>query len=273
MRVRLVDAFTDRAFAGNPAAVCMLDGTEWPEAARMQQLAAELNMPMTAFVLPQGDGDWGLRWFTPRLEERLCGHATLATAFVLHGDGLAGEAMRFHTLAGVLPASVAGDGTVTLDFPAASVAARAPIEGLAEALGAAPSELFGTGALRDVLAVFGDEEAVAALVPRFDALADVTRREDIRGVTATAPAAAGAQHDFVSRFFSPADGIPEDPVTGSAHCALAPFWSERLGGTRLVGRQLSERGGVVRTELAGDRVLLSGRAVTVLDGLVATEMA
>src|SRR3954452_7906145 len=132
MRVRLVDAFTDRAFAGNPAAVCVLEGPEWPDAERMQQLAAELNMPMTAFVLPDGDGEWGLRWFTPRIEERLCGHATLATAFVLHGDGLAGDTMRFHTLGGVLPAAVADDGAVTLDFPAAAPAPRGPIAGLAE---------------------------------------------------------------------------------------------------------------------------------------------
>jgi PhzF family phenazine biosynthesis protein len=266
MRVRIVDAFTDRAFAGNPAAVCVLGEADWPDAARMQQVAAELNMPMTAFARERGDGEWGLRWFTPRIEERLCGHATLATAFVLSGEGLADGSMRFHTLGGVLPATVAGDGMVTLDFPAAVVAPRDPVEGLAEALGAAPAELFGTGALRDVLALFGDAASVVALTPRFDALAELTRREDIRGVTATAPASPGADHDFVSRFFSPADGIPEDPVTGSAHCALAPFWSQRLGGTRLVGRQLSERGGVVRTELAGDRVLLSGRAVTVLDG-------
>jgi PhzF family phenazine biosynthesis protein len=266
MRVRIVDAFADRPFEGNPAAVCVLDGPGWPRDEWMQQLAAELNMPMTAFVRAQGDGDWGLRWFTPQIEERLCGHATLATAFLLHGDGAAGGEMRFHTLGGVLPAAVAADGTVTLDFPAAEVARREPVGGLAAALGAAPAEVFGTGALRDVLAVFDDDETVRALAPRFDALAEVTRREGIRGVTATAPAAPGAGHDFVSRFFSPADGIPEDPVTGSAHCALAPFWAQRLGGTRLVGRQVSARGGVVRTELAGDRVLLSGRAVTVLDG-------
>jgi len=266
VRIRIVDAFTDRAFAGNPAAVCLLEEDGWPDDAWMQQLAAELNMPMTAFVLTRADGDWGLRWFTPRIEERLCGHATLATAFLLHGDGLGGATMRFHTMGGVLPATVSDDGTVTLDFPAATVAPRGAIEGLAEALGAEPTQLFGTGTLRDVLAVFDDEATVRALAPRFDALAELTRREDIRGVTATARAAAGAEHDFVSRFFSPADGIPEDPVTGSAHCALAPFWAQRLGGTQLVGRQLSERGGVVRTELAGDRVLLSGRAVTVLDG-------
>jgi PhzF family phenazine biosynthesis protein len=146
------------------------------------------------------------------------------------------------------------------------VTPRAAIDGLADALGAAPAELHGTGELRDVLAVFEDEDAVRSLAPRFDALAEVTRREDLRGVTAPAPAAPAAGHDFDSRFFSPADGLPEDPVTGRAHCALAPFWSQRLGGTRHVGHQLSERGGVVRTELAGDRVLLSGRAVIVLDG-------
>ena len=268
MHIRIVDAFTDRAFAGNPAAVCLLEGDGWPDDTWMQQLAAELNMPMTAFALQRPDGDWGLRWFTPLIEERLCGHATLATAFLLRADGLVDAAMRFHTLGGVLPASVEDDGTVTLDFPAATAVPRDPIDGLAEALGAAPAELFGTGTLRDVLAVFGDESAVRSLAPRFGALAEVTRREDIRGVTATAPASPGAGYDFVSRFFSPADGLPEDPVTGSAHCALAPFWSQRLGGARLVGHQLSARGGVVRTELAGDRVLLSGGAVTVLDGVL-----
>jgi PhzF family phenazine biosynthesis protein len=263
-----VDAFTDRAFAGNPAAVCTVEGGEWPHDAWMQQLAEELNTPMTAFARPRADGEWDLRWFTPQLEERLCGHATLATAFLLWEDGLAGAAVRFHTLSGVLPATVTDDGMVTLDLPAARAVVRPPIEGLAAALGVSPAELFGTGELRDVLAVFESEDVVRALAPRFDVLAEVMRREDIRGVTATAAGAPGADHDFVSRFFSPADGIPEDPVTGSAHCALAPFWSARLGGSRLVGRQLSARGGVVRTELAGDRVLLSGRAVTVLEGAV-----
>jgi PhzF family phenazine biosynthesis protein len=265
MRVRIVDAFTDRPFAGNPAAVTVVDG-DWPDAGWMQQLAAELNVPMTAFARPQGDGDWGLRWFTPRIEERLCGHATLATAFVLHGDGLAGDELRFHTLGGVLGARVAGDGTVTLDFPAAAASPRGQVEGLAEALGATPAELLGTGELRDVLAVFEREQDVRALAPRFDALAEVTRREDIRGVTATAPAEPGAAHDFVSRFFSPADGIPEDPVTGSAHCALAPFWTERLGRPALIGVQLSARGGRVGVEMRGDRVQLVGRATTFLAG-------
>jgi PhzF family phenazine biosynthesis protein len=268
VRVRIVDAFTDRPFAGNPAAVCLLEPGDWPDTAWMQQLAAELNMPMTAFARPQEEGDWGLRWFTSRIEERLCGHATLATAFVLHANGLAPATMRFQTLSGVLPAHVADDGTVTLDFPAATVTERGPVEGLTEALGAEPAALFATGELRDVLAVFDNEEAVRALAPLFDPLAEVTRRDDIRGVTATAPAPANAGYDFVSRFFSPADGVPEDPVTGSAHCALAPFWSQRLGGEQLIGRQLSDRGGIVGTVLAGDRVLLSGRAVMVLNGVL-----
>jgi predicted PhzF superfamily epimerase YddE/YHI9 len=258
MRVQIVDAFTDRAFAGNPAAVCRVDG-DWPDAAWMQRVAAELNLPMTAFVQPPRNGVLGLRWFTTLSEQRICGHATLATAFVLGGA----QPLRFDTLGGELAARVADDGLVTLDFPAAVPVARDPVDGLAGALGAAPVEVHGTGELGDVLAVFEDEAAVRALAPAMDALAEVTRREDIRGVVATSP---GTDGDFVSRFFSPADGIPEDPVTGSAHTALAPFWAQRLGSTRLVGRQLSARGGTIQTALAGERVLLSGRAVLVLDG-------
>jgi PhzF family phenazine biosynthesis protein len=261
MRLSIVDAFTDRRFAGNPAAVCVLPAGEWPQEAWMQSLAAELNLPMTAFVLPRGDGAYGLRWFNPQLEERLCGHATLATAAVLGGDTL-----RFDTLSGELRASVAGDGTVTLDFPRARVEPRGPLDGLAEALGAAPSELFETQTPHDLIAVLADETAVAELAPDLEALAAIQRREHARLIVVTAP---GSQDDFVSRVFSPADGIPEDPVTGSAHCALAPLWSARLGGERLVGRQLSARGGVVQTELAGERVLLRGRAVLVLEGELA----
>ena len=257
MRVRIVDAFTDRAFAGNPAGVCVLEAGDWPDAAWMQQLAGELALPMTAFARPQGDGVWGLRWFTPRIEERLCGHATLATAFVLGG------ALTFETLGGELRASVAGDGVVTLDFPAAELRPRGPVAGLAEALGAEPVEVVETVAPHDLLALLADEDAVCGLEPRLDGLAAIQKREGLRLIIVTAP---GADCDFVSRVFSPADGIPEDPVTGSAHCALAPYWAGRLGGTEHVGHQASERGGVVRTELAGDRVLLSGRAVTVLDG-------
>jgi PhzF family phenazine biosynthesis protein len=258
VRVSIVDAFTDRPFAGNPAAVCLLPEGDWPEAAWMQSLAAELNLPMTAFVLPRGEAAYGLRWFNPQLEERLCGHATLATAAVLGGD-----ALRFETLSGELRASVAGDGTVTLDFPRADVTPRGPVDGLAEALGVAPSELLESATPHDLIAVLADEAAVAELAPDLDALAAIQRREQARLVVVTAP---GSEHDFVSRVFSPADGIPEDPVTGSAHCALAPLWSARLGADRLVGHQLSARGGIVETELGSDRVLLRGRTVTVLEG-------
>lgn len=264
MRIRFVDAFTDRPFAGNPAAVCLLDRSDWPAAERMQEIATELNLPMTAFVLPRDDGSFGLRWFNVQLEERLCGHATLATAFVLGGD-----ALRFATLSGELRASVAEDGMVTLDFPRADVSQRGPVDGLAEALGTQPREVFESATPHDLVALLDAQDAVAELVPDLDALAAIQRRDELRLVVVTAPGAPGSEHDFVSRVFSPADGIPEDPVTGSAHCALAPLWSARLGRDALVGRQLSARGGVVRTELAGERVLLSGRAVLVLDGELA----
>ena len=264
MRIRIVDAFTDRPFAGNPAAVCLLDGGDWPAAEQMQAIAAELNLPMTAFVLPRADGSFGLRWFNVQIEERLCGHATLATAYVLGG-----EALRFDTLSGELRASVAADGAVTLDFPRADVAPRGPVDGLADALGVEPTEVFESAAPHDLIALLDAEETVAALTPDLDAVAAIQRRETVRLVTVTAPAAPGAEHDFVSRVFSPADGIPEDPVTGSAHCALAPLWAARLSRDALVGRQLSARGGTVRTELAGDRVLLGGRAVQVLEGELA----
>lgn len=265
MRIRIVDAFTDTPFAGNPAGVCLLADGDWPDAAWMQAVAAELSLPMTAFARPLGGELWGLRWFTTVLEERLCGHATLATAHVLHEQRGGAGSVRFETLGGELGARSDADGTVTLDFPAAQPV-RAPVpDGLAEALGALPVETWRTGALRDLIAVLRDEAAVRALAPRFDALADVTRREDIRGVIATAPADDDG-YDFVSRFFSPADGLPEDPVTGSAHTALAPYWSARFGRDELAGLQASARGGVVRTALHGDRVHLGGRAVTVLDG-------
>ena len=270
MRIRIVDAFTERPFAGNPAGVCLLPGDAWPDEAWMRRLAAELNLPMTAFAHPLDDGadaDWALRWFTPLIEERLCGHATLATAHALHADRGGPGTVRFATLSGILTAHSAEDGTITLDFPTASVAEAPAPEGLADALGAEPDTVCGTGALRDVLAVFRDEATVRALAPDFAALAHLTRREGIRGVTATAPAAdPSGGYDFVSRFFSPADGLPEDPVTGSAHTALAPYWSTRLGRDEVTGHQASARTGLVRTAVRGDRVLLTGHAVTVLDG-------
>jgi PhzF family phenazine biosynthesis protein len=274
MRIRIIDAFAERPFTGNPAGVCLLDGEHWPPDSWMHGLARELNLPMTAFARPLppgGEADYGLRWFNAVLEERMCGHATLATTYALHVDRGAPVEVRFATAAGVLPARSDADGTVTLDWPAAALREIDPPAGLAEGLGSEPEAVLHTGALGDRVAVLADEAAVRALRPDFEALARFTRRDDVRGVIATAPAAPGAGHDFVSRFFSPADGLPEDPVTGSAHTALAPYWARRLGRTTLVGLQASQRTGLVSVALRGDRVELSGRAVTVLDGeLVAT---
>ena len=268
MSLRIVDAFTERPFAGNPAAVCILDGGDWPDADWMQLVSAEMNLPMTAFARRLGDAQWGLRWFNAvPAEEAFCGHATLATAHVLFTTGAAHDAVHFDTLAGILSAQAQPDGRVTLDFPAASVAEREMPEGLVAALGGArPRATYGTGSLRDLLAVFDSEAAVRALVPDLAVMADFTRAHDIRGVVATGAADAGAGHDFVSRFFAPAEGYPEDAVTGSAHTALAPFWAARLGRPRLRALQASRRSGRIDLELAGDRVLLTGRAVTVVEG-------
>jgi PhzF family phenazine biosynthesis protein len=268
MRIRVVDAFTDRPFAGNPAAVCLLTGDRWPDETWMQAVAAEMNLSETAFAHPLTDrtsADWGLRWFTPTVEVDLCGHATLATAHVLRADGAAPDPVRFASRSGVLVTHAAPDGRITLDFPAAAVAPTLAPDGLADALRAEPTETVGTGALGDLLVVLPDEAAVRGLVPDLPAVAELSRRTHLRGIIVTAPA-AGDGYDFVSRFFAPAVGVAEDPVTGSAHTALAPYWSARLGRDRLVGRQVSARGGLVHTEVRGDRVHLSGHAVTVLDG-------
>ena len=258
MRIRIVDAFAEQPFTGNPAGVCLLD--TWPEDAWMQRVAAELNLSETAFAHPRADGDWALRWFTPKVEVDLCGHATLATAHVLHGDGLADGAIRFHTRSGVLTAAVGEQ--ITLDFPASPVTA-ASVD-LTSALGAEPAEVHHVSALRELLAVFEDEHTVRTLAPD---LAAIARLEGLRGVVVTAHS---AEYDFVSRVFLPAAGIPEDPVTGGAHTALAPFWAERLGRDELVGYQASSRGGVVRTRVRGDRVELTGGAITMLDGELLT---
>jgi PhzF family phenazine biosynthesis protein len=270
IRIRIIDAFTDRPFAGNPAAVCLLDAGSWPDEAWMQEVAAEMNLSETAFAHPlvnSADADWALRWFTPTVEVDLCGHATLATAHALHSDRGAPGTVRFRSRSGILIAHTHHDGTVTLDFPAAP-ATEVPIpDGLPEALSAKPGATYGTGALGDLLAVFPDEAAVRTLTPDFAALIDLARRDGIRGVIATAPASdPSSGYDFVSRFFAPAQGIPEDPVTGSAHTALAPYWSGRLGQDGLTGLQASARSGLVRTAIHGDRVHLTGHAVTVLDG-------
>ncbi|MCY0940484.1 PhzF family phenazine biosynthesis protein [Streptomyces antarcticus] len=270
MRIHVVDAFTDRPFAGNPAGVCLLDAEAWPEDAWMQRVAAELNHSETAFArqLPVGDdADWEIRWFTPLVETNLCGHATLAMAHTLRRERGAVGALRFRSrFSGILTAHAQEDGSITLDFPAAPGTEVPVPEGLPEALGVEPEAAFRTGALRDLLTVLPDEATVRAVTPDLDAMADVTRREDLRGVIITAPApGAGLGYDFVSRFFSPAEGISEDPVTGSAHTALAPYWSTRIGRDGLTGLQVSARTGLVRTAVHGDRVHLTGHAVTVLE--------
>ncbi|NIK55805.1 PhzF family phenazine biosynthesis protein [Kribbella shirazensis] len=264
MRIRVVDAFTERAFAGNPAGVCVLEAGDWPDEGWMQSVAAELKHAETAFVRPSAgsEADWDLRWFTPTKEVVLCGHATLATAHVLAADGKVSGKASFATLSGVLVADVTDDG-ITLDFPVNRPIDLPAPDGLAAAVGVEPQEVYVTGELRDLLVVVADEATVLAVQPQYDEIAAITVREKLRGVIVTAQ---GSEYDFVSRFFAPASGIPEDPVTGSAHTSLAPYWAERLGRDDLVGYQASARGGVVQVVPAGDRVYLKGRAVTVLDG-------
>jgi PhzF family phenazine biosynthesis protein len=266
MRIRIIDAFTARPFAGNPAAVCLLDTDAWPDEAWMASVAAEMNLSETAFAHPLADdpdADWALRWFTPKVEVTLCGHATLAAAHALHRDRGPGT-IRFASRGGILVTHTTGDGTITMDFPAASLTATPVPHGLPEALGATPEATYSTGALGDLLAVLPDEAGVRALAPDFAAVAALP---GVRGVIATAPAPeAGLGYDYVSRFFAPGVGIPEDPVTGSAHTALAPYWAGRLRRDGLTGLQASARTGLVRTSVHGDRVHLAGTAVTVLDG-------
>lgn len=255
-----VDAFTDEPFAGNPAAVCLLEAEADP--AWMQRVAAEMNLPETAF-LRRSAGRYELRWFTPTVEVELCGHATLATAHVLFSEGLAeaGQPVRFDSASGPLTARPGADGAIWLDFPATPAAPDDPPDGLLEALGAGPVRWTGLGRL-DYLVELEDEAAVRDLAP------DVGRLRWLgsRGVIVTAAASGTGGYDFVSRFFAPGAGIDEDPVTGSAHCALGPFWAGRLGREELTGFQASARGGLVRVRPQGDRVLLGGRAVTVLRG-------
>jgi len=269
MRIRIIDAFTDRPFAGNPAGVCMLDTGTWPDKEWMRLVAAELSLE-TAFARPLPDGadaDWALRWFTPAAESNVCGHATLATAHALHADRGRPLAVRFSSQFGTLLARTREDGTITLDFPAAFPAQASAPAGLARALGAALGAAYSTGALGDLLVVAASEAAVRGLRPDFAGLASLSRRNGIRGFIVTAAAAdRHCGYDFVSRYFAPAGGIAEDPVTGSAHTALAPYWSHRIGRDSLTGLQVSDRTGLVHTAVRGDRVQLTGRAVTVLDG-------
>jgi PhzF family phenazine biosynthesis protein len=252
-----VDSFTTEPFRGNPAGVCLLQDPR-PEI-WMQQVALEMNLSETAFLHPEGDG-YRLRWFTPVTEVRLCGHATLASAHVLYSEGrMSSEVpIRFMTLSGVLTASRVGD-RIALDFPARPPRTVPPPADLVEAVGFEPVSVLRDA--EDYLLLADSESRVRSLSPDLRALASVTAR----GVIVTAPSDDPA-HDFVSRFFAPRVGVDEDPVTGSSHCCLAPFWGERLGKTDMTGYQASSRGGTVYVRLAQDRVILSGHAVTTLRG-------
>lgn len=256
-RMFLVDAFTAGPFSGNPAAVCLPDAAV--EDAWMQAMAAEMNQAETAFLRPRADGSgWDLRWFTPTIEVDLCGHATLAAAHVLWSEGVLPRTQPavFHTRSGVLGASMRGD-LLVLDFPAVAMSPCAPPEGLLDALGVQPLSAFRAGP--DYVIELFDAAAVAGAQPDLAALSLIA----CRGVGLTAQ---GASEDVVSRFFAPAAGISEDAVTGSLHCALGPFWARRLRRTVLRCRQASARGGLLEVEPRDGRVLLGGRAVTVLAG-------
>ncbi len=255
--IAVIDAFTTVPFRGNPAAVCLLEAPA--DEGWMRDVAREMNLAETAFLHPEPDG-WRLRWLTPTVEVDLCGHATLASAHLLWEDGhLPPQAtINFNTRSGRLTARRDGN-RIQLDFPAKIAAPEPLLPALQEALGGVPVRWSGRNKF-DYLLELDHETAVRALAPDHSTLA----RLPVRGAIVTARADAGRPYDFVSRFFAPGSGIPEDPVTGSAHCALAPYWSERLGRPRLTGYQASPRGGTVEVELTGDRVLLGGSAVTVL---------
>ena len=258
-----VDAFTNKPFAGNPAAVCLLSGEKddrW-----LQQVALEMNLSETAFLLWKRGG-FSLRWFTPTVEIALCGHATLASAHVLwENDYLEpDEQARFYTLSGLLTANRRDD-WIEMDFPAKGSRPVSAPAGLLESLGI--SAVAVSRNEYDYLIEVESEEIVRSITPNFSALANV----DTRGVIVTSRTSS-VDYDFVSRFFAPRVGINEDPVTGSAHCCLAPYWQERLGMDEMVGYQASARGGVVRVRVVGERVMLGGQAVTVMRGELAREV-
>lgn len=250
-----VHAFTDRLFAGNPAGVCLLD--EMPADNVMQMIARENNLPATAFVRDCGKS-FDLRWFSPTSQLEICGHGTLASGHVLFEHmGKREQVLTFQTRAGELKVARA-DRRLVLDFPARIAAPCEAPPLLIESLGAEPQEVFEGG---DYLAVFGRAEEIVALKPRLDGLAQLP----VRGIIVTAP---GEDCDFVSRFFAPQRGIAEDPVTGSTHCALVPYWAKRLGKAKLHARQLSARGGELFCEDRGERVSIGGTAVTYVQGMI-----
>jgi PhzF family phenazine biosynthesis protein len=258
LSLHLIDAFASAPFTGNPAAVVLLD-TMRPDR-WLQAVATEMKQSETAFILPQADG-FSLRWFTPTAEVDLCGHATLASAHYLFEENHLGStaAARFHTRSGVLTAHRSGDGDITLDFPALTSEPIPAPPGLVAALGITPKEI--RLSTYDILCVLAEGRDVSALAPDLAAIAAL----DARGVIVTAPGTS-VDHDFVSRCFYPALGVPEDPVTGSAHCALAVYWREQLGRQEFAAWQASRRGGRLRCSVVGDRVHLTGQAITTVRG-------
>jgi len=259
MRIPLyqIDAFAEGPFTGNPAAVCPLEA--WLPEPVMQQIAAENNLSETAFFVPEGEG-YRLRWFTPTTEVDLCGHATLASAFVVFRwlKPERSEVTFATQQAGLLTVTRDGD-LLALDFPARPPMLCPLPPGLEQALGRPPVAVL---AARDYLAVYDTADQIAALTPDFVAIAALDRF----AVIATAPGTGAT--DFVSRFFAPARGVDEDPVTGSAHCTLIPYWAERLGKSRLEARQLSRRGGALSCAMRSDRVTIAGRALLYLEGII-----
>ena len=256
-----VDAFTGSVFGGNPAGVCLLD--RWPQPSLMQRIAAENNMAETAFVVLSGSA-CEVRWFTPTVEMDLCGHATLAAAHVLfHHRGWKGSSVVFSSPSGPLTVERRDD-LLVLDFPSRPALPCEPSTVLLSGLKKEPVEIRGA---RDYLVVYASEEDVRGLAPDMALLSRIDRM----GVIATAPARDGREADFVSRFFAPGVGIPEDPVTGSSHCTLIPYWARRLGKKSLRARQVSARGGELVCEDAGDRVKIGGRAATYLAGEISAD--
>jgi PhzF family phenazine biosynthesis protein len=259
-RIVQVDSFTDKPFKGNPAGVCILDRAapdQW-----MRDVAREMNLAETAFLVPEGDA-YRLRWFTPAdIEIALCGHATLASAHVLWQDGhlKQDQQARFQTMSGLLTAD-REDGWIRLDFPALIAQPAAPPAGMLEALGITKTIYVGNNKLTDYIIEVDSDDVVKLLNPNHSEL----RKIKTRGVMVTARS-SDPQFDFISRFFAPGSGIDEDSVTGSAHCCLTPYWAAKLGKNEMMAYQASPRGGVVKVALRGDRVWLSGQAVTVITG-------
>lgn len=252
-----VDAFTSEVFSGNPAAVCILD--EWIDDKRLQSIAAENNLSETAFLV-QSESGFDLRWFTPVTEVELCGHATLASAFVQFVcRKWSSDIITFQTRKSGQLTVTRQDEILIMDFPARPVYARTPPDGLTKALGVTSQKVFGSA--EDLMVVLDNEEAVANIQPIFPALEQV----DCRGVIITSQ---GDQSDFVSRFFAPKVGVPEDPVTGSAHCVLIPYWAKALGKKELHAIQVSKRGGELFCRYSGERVKISGKAVLYLEGTI-----